>query len=233
MNGFALILGFGSMLGLWNMARRSSGNLAASGLLMMALSLLGARGGYVLLRLPYYGQHPLDIARFSLGGLDGAGAMLGGFLGLLLAAAARRTAFLHLLEQSARLLAPLCIAAWLGCWLEGAAYGAPIPFPALGWLDWHPMGSPHWPLPALAAAGLLLFYFWLDGRLLRLKDNGRGFFYFLAAALSLLLVSLFRQDEPAPFWNGMRLDILTSTLLSLACLAACLVTWVKFERNGS
>ena len=62
-----------------------------------------------------------------------------------------------------------------------------------------------------------------------MKGRGRAFLYFLAAVLCLLLVSLFRQDEPAPFWNGMRLDILESTLLSLACLAFSLGAWVKFE----
>ena len=84
-----------------------------------------------------------------------------------------------------------------------------------------------------AALGLGLVYFWLEGHLLQFRENGRGFLFFLAAALCLLLVSFFRQDEPAPFWNGMRLDILESTLLSLACLAAGLAAWVKFERKVS
>ena len=233
MNGFALILGFGCSLGLWNMARRSGGQSTPAGLLMLGLALLGARAGYVLLRFPYYNQHPFEITRFSAGGLDGFGALLGGLLGLALASAARRGYFLKLVEETGQLLVPLSLAVWLGCWVQGQAYGAPIPFGALAWLDWAPAGTPHWPLPALAALGLGLVYFWLEGHLLQFRENGRGFLFFLAAALCLLLVSFFRQDEPAPFWNGIRLDILESTLLSLACLAAGLTAWVKFERKVS
>jgi phosphatidylglycerol---prolipoprotein diacylglyceryl transferase len=233
MNGYAIILGFGCVLSLWNMTRRSGGQLAPVALLIMGLAFLGARAGYVLLRLPYYSQHLLEIPRFSSGGLDGPCAMLAGLLGFALAAAAQRGAFLCLLEETARLVVPLSLAVWLGCWVAGTAYGPPIPFPALAWLDRSPAGLPHWPLPLLAALALGWVSFWLDGHLLRWKDNGRGFFYLLSAALCLLLVSLFRQDEPAPFWNGMRLDILESTLLSLAFLAASLVAWVKIERKLS
>ena len=231
MNGFSLILGFGCMLGLWNMTRRPAGQYIPAALLMMGLALLGARAGFVFLRLPYYTLHPLETVNFAAGGLDGPGAMVGALLGLALAGFSRPASFFRLLEAVAQGLAPLAAAAWLGCWLSGAADGAPTLPPALSWLDWAPTPAAHWPLPAVAALGLLLFYFWLDGHLLMLKNSGRGFFYFLAAAVSLLVVSLLRQDEPAPFWSGMRLDILESVLLSLACLAACLVVWVKFERK--
>ena len=231
MNGFALILGFGCVLGLWNMARRPAGQHVPAALLMMGLALLGARAAYVLLRLPFYIQQPWELVHFSAGGLDGPGAMLGALLGLALAGFNRPAAFLRLLEDAARVLVPVVVAAWLGCWLNGAAQGAPSLPASLAWLDWAPAPAAHWPLPALAAVGLMGFYFWLDGRLLGLKDKGRGFVYFLAAAVSLLLVSLLRQDQPAPYWNGMRLDILESTLLSLVCLAASLVVWIKFERK--
>ena len=231
MNGFALILGFGCGLGLWNMARRPAGQQVPAALLMMGLALLGARAAYVLLRLPYYSQQPWEMVHFSAGGLDGPGALLGALLGLAIVGFNRPAVFLQLLEDAARVLVPVVVAAWLGCWLNGAAQGAPSLPASLAWLDWAPTPAAHWPLPALAAVGLLLFYFWLDGCLLWFKDNGRGFIYFFAAAISLLLVSLLRQDQPAPFWIGMRLDILESTLLSLVCLAACLVAWIKFERK--
>jgi prolipoprotein diacylglyceryltransferase len=229
MNGFALILSCGCMLGLWNINRRSKNQLAPAALLMMGLALLGARASYVLMRLPYYSQHTFEIARFSAGGLDGAGAILGGLLGFGLVATAQHGAFLQLLEESARLFVPVSLAVWLGCWFEGAAYGAMITIPSMTWLDLKPTGAPHWPLPVLGTIGLGMAFFWLDGHLLQLKGRGRGFFYFLAAVLTLLLISLFRQDEPAPFWNGVRLDILEATLLSLAGLAACLAAWVKIE----
>ena len=143
MNGFALILGFGCVLGLWNMARRPAGQHVPAALLMMGLALLGARAAYVLLRLPFYIQQPWELVHFSAGGLDGPGAMLGALLGLALAGFNRPAAVLRVLEDAARVLVPVVVAAWLGCWLNGAAQGAPSLPASLAWLDWAPAPAAH------------------------------------------------------------------------------------------
>ena len=85
---------------------------------------LAAASFYVLLNWDYYRLHLLDILWVWQGGLSGSGALLGGCLGLLLAAWYGRVAPAWLADQFLPLLASLMVTGWLACWLGGCAYGA-------------------------------------------------------------------------------------------------------------
>ena len=62
MSTFALLLGLGATLGLWQVARQSPprqvGRWVDVGLAVLAGMLLGARAAYVVLHPAYYATHP-------------------------------------------------------------------------------------------------------------------------------------------------------------------------------
>jgi prolipoprotein diacylglyceryltransferase len=217
MNYFAFLLGLGCALGVWNLTRRAGKQQAVPALLILTAALLGARSVYALIHYHYYSQHPVEIFLLSVGGLDGPGALLGGLLAWLWLAGKDRRPIGRSLDDGTALFIPLILAAWLGCWLEGVAYGMPMPAgSALSRLDWKTPSHPHWPLPLLAALVLMALFYVLD----RYLKNGPAGLYgglILTAGLgSMLVVSFLRMDGPSPFWNGWRLDTWITLGLSLA-----------------
>lgn len=207
---------------------RESTTAIDAALAASAGALLLGRAGFVLFHLSYYSQRPAEIAWFWQGGLSAFAAALGALLGL--AAYAQLTGG-SVWRLGDRLILPAQLplfAAWLGCLLEGCAYGFKLP--ASSWVPPTPdllgVAQPRWPVQSVGAlatlAGLVL--------LLVLRQRLQSGFL-LAIGLAnhgalLLLLSLVRAD-PVPLLVGLRSDALGGAALLLIGLALLLTARTK------
>lgn len=226
LNSFAILIGAGAALGLWQIAQNAPAlevnNRLRTGWLILLCTLLGARLFYVLFHLDYYIQHPLLVLAVWQGGLSWLGALTGAAAGLLLAARAWGQPVTELADVMMPLLPPVIIAAWLGCWQTGCAYGALAPLGAwwaVPCLDEACNTLLRFPLQPLAAFLLLLYYAWLENRFKNpLPSGSRMLLAVLGLALVMLAASFFR-DDPIQHWQGMRHDFWEALLVALLCLA--------------
>lgn len=85
--------------------------------------LAGGRTAYVAAHWAYYGDHVRRALRPWDGGLAWHGGLAGGLVAVLIYCAARRTSLRTMLDVLTPGAAVLAICAWLGCLLNGCAYG--------------------------------------------------------------------------------------------------------------
>jgi len=219
LNGFALWVGFGAVLGLWRVVRsapqRQADVWVNIGLWLLFASLIGARLFYVWINRDYFIDHLVEIPQLWQGGLAWPGAAGAAWLALIYLAVTYRTprgspvSLGWLSDHLYPLLPSLSITTWLGCWASNSAYGPALP--AGSWwgirsLDESGTYVYFWPLQPLASLSLLAFFWLLETRVKPLRPPGRlsvlGCFGVL---LHLLVTSLLRAD-PAPTWNRLRVD---------------------------
>ena len=191
--------------------------MVLAGLITLAGGLLGSRAGYVLAHTSYYNIHPDQITRVWQGGLNAFGAVIGAVIFAVLAALVLRRGILSTLDMASLLLAPVGVAAWLGLWGEGIAYGKTLQpgtfggFPAPNEIG---VMQPRFPLQIIAAASLLLVLYLVE-RMTRAKNTGYRFaltlFFF---SLHTAILTWFRAD-PVATWDGVRSDTLIALLLAL------------------
>ncbi len=213
------------MVGLWRVAnsapQRQAGAWVNAGLFVLCAALVGARLFYVLLNWGYFSGHPLEAVMIWLGGLTWPGAVAGAGVALIFLGFRLRSSPDRLPPHTARLplgwfgdrlyplLPPLAITAWIGTWQTGVAYGAALPpsnFWAIPTMDQSGAVSLRFPLQPLAALTLLAFYWLLEARFKPLRPAGRlSGLAITGQLLHLLAASLLRAD-PAPYWNGLRMD---------------------------
>ena len=200
---FSLLIGAGAALGLGSLIlNEASRSTLPAGIVMLAASLTGASLGYRLIEP----ATPFFPSPFS--GLSWGGAFAGGAAGLLLSARMTRQPLRRLADQMLPLAASLTITAWLGCWVDGCAYGAAsdawfavpardewgnvaqrIPLQALG--------------PLLAVATLMLVDF-IAARLRR-EGTAAGLWLALTGAQFAWLHRL--RVDPVIHWQGVRPDV--------------------------
>lgn len=226
-NGFSIWVGAGAVLGLWRVARnasqRSPETWVNAGLLILFASLAGARLFYAWMNRGYFSSHLIEVPQVWLGGLSWPGAAAGAWLAFLYLSNRmkgtndRRISPGRLGDQLYPLLPPLCVSIWLGSWLAGSAYGTSSQ--ACAWwsapsMDESGAYSCRFPLQALAAFSLVVFFWFLETR-----KWPEGILPALAVAGVLVHYSLvsFLVAEPAPTWNGLRVDTWMAFLF-LACL---------------
>ncbi len=229
MNAFAIAVGVGAVLGLFRIGRQRSGQWLDAALIALAGSLVGARIAYALLNPAYFSAHPLEVLEIWRGGLAAPGAILGGTLGLALAAALDRVKVLRLADWLYPLIPPLAVGAWLGCWLVGDAYGPQLPagtWWAVRALDESGVLAPRMPVQLGAAIALAVFYYLMET--LTPLPRPSGWLFSLATAwlvLVSLVASLLRVD-PIQTWNDLRVD--TWIYLVLLVPYFGLFAWLNF-----
>jgi phosphatidylglycerol:prolipoprotein diacylglycerol transferase len=231
MSIFSLLLSLGALAGLVMIAVRAPKKLtfryldAALGVLLSALVV--SRLAYVFTNWEYFRLHAVEIFQVWLGGLSAPGALLGAFLGMLLLRATGTFFLGPLADGLLPLLGTLSIAAWLGCWSDGTAYGAPsTAWYALPASDEWGVVAPRLPVQLLGALLSLVLFAGLEQAQTWLRRPG------LAASLGILvwaciLFSLsFLRADPARIWLGLRLEAwgaLAVAGVGLAGLAAVLL----------
>ena len=182
-------------------------------LLALALGLLAARGGHVLLHLEHFARAQQDILRWSSGGLEWHSGLAGALAGLWLGARWRRLAWPALLDALTPALALLCLGAWRGCMAAGCGYGREVdtlanhsPLLVAELPDIYGIVAPRYNTPLfgllLGVLALLLAGLFYRRRLLR----GMRFWLLLATlAAGMLTIGFWRADS-VPQWAGLRSD---------------------------
>ncbi len=210
---FSLLLALGAWLGLsWSVNHASEENARA--VFNLGLwALLGAgiigRAVYAAIHWPYFQNHLIEIPQLWLGGMSGAGALSGGIVASLLAAAIGGQNLGQRSDDLMPLPTAMMASAWLGCWINGCAYG-----PETGaWWGiparnvWGDVAS-RWPLQPLSALLTLLLFWelerarargWIQAPGLAASMEGVGL-----ALLGILVASL--RVDPVPRWRGLGLD---------------------------
>jgi phosphatidylglycerol:prolipoprotein diacylglycerol transferase len=241
---FPMILAVGGTLGLAWVASQAPFSEARwrvdAGLWAMFGGLLGARAAFVSVSWAYFQDHPWESLEIYRGGLSWPGALLGGVLTVALAAKFLRIPLGKLADAMLPLLASLTVSVWLGCWLDGCAYGPPADttwgIPSID--EWGVLAS-RWPTQLVGALLALSLFWFLDRartwsltpQWVKRPGNPAGF-GILGLSLEMLGLSFWRAD-PAPGWNHMRLDAwaaLAIILLTAASLAIGFIQWRRMEQ---
>jgi prolipoprotein diacylglyceryltransferase len=145
--------------------------------------------------------------------------------------------FAILAEALLPLAATVSLGAWLGCWQAGCAYGPPVDawwgLPARDELG---VISPRWPVQLAGAALTLILLALLEWLRLRAAAPGAAAgsaaagrtaaLGLLGGSLLMLAVSFVRAD-PAPAWQGLRLD--SWAALGFGGIGA---VWLVFGSSG-
>jgi len=233
MNVYALMIGLGGTLGLtwavWRAPLKQARAILDAGLVTMVLALIGARLAYVLVNWEYYQVHLPEMLAFWHGGLAWPGALLGGLTGLAAGSLAVNVPIGVLADGLMPLVPPLVVAAWLGCWQAGCAYGAPLESTAwaLPARDEYGVMASRWPLQVIEAAITTLLFVFLDLLRSRLHHPGQAAsFGWLGLSLLLLAAALFRAD-PMPAWRGYHLDAWAALISLGLSMLACLYTTLR------
>ena len=196
------------------------------------VGLVVARLVFVGLHLPYYREHPLETMALWEGGLSAFGGVLGGILGVIAYTGKYIRQIWDLLDDLALPGLIVTILTWIGCWLDGIAYGKQVP---LNWLllkNSDPFNGQiaRWPTQLVGALLALITFL----ALIRIvHDLPRGLtagFALSAVSLTLLLTGFFRAD-PSMLIFGQRLDILGAALLTIAGLS--LTTYHRLKTDKS
>lgn len=213
MNGYTLLVGLGATIGLWwvlkSVPRWQAARWINAGLYCLVGILIGARLVFVAIHFSYFSSHLNESFQIWQGGLAWPGAVLGGWLTVILLSFFWRLSLAHTADALIPMLPPLSVSIWMGCWMIGSAYGAAAPAGA-----WWGLPSPdesgaiaaRFPLQPLAAISLLLIFGWLEQKTpTRLAPGLKASLYSFGLAINLFAFSFLRVD-PAPGWGGLRLD---------------------------
>lgn len=194
-------------------------------LFMLTGGLIGARSSYVLLHWGYYATRPIEAFMLWQGGLTWVGGALGALLGLLLYARLSRLAFWPLADRLAVPGVLVALSAWLGCLVEGCAYGRRVDEST-----WAPVVkdmfaglAPRWPTQAVGVIFSLLTI------LVLLRVSERNLKQGITASLGLSLIALcafglsFTRSDPVMLLAGMRLDSVGAAAVLLIALSSLLI----------
>lgn len=200
-----------------------------AGLLALAGALVGGRLAFVTAHLHYYGAAPLEALWIWQGGLSGFGAVLGALAGVSLYAWRTETPFWALTDQLVLPAHLPAFAAWVGCLLDGCAYGVRLPNST--WIPPSPdilgAAQPRWPTQSVGALATLLAFVLLLGLRRRTSTEGLMTSTALLYHGSVLLgMSLVRAD-PVPAVLGLRSDAAGGAGLMACGIAAYLLRYLR------
>jgi prolipoprotein diacylglyceryltransferase len=240
MQSFSLLLGLGTLSGLlltsWRAPQKELLRYIDAAVMILFIALLGGRALFVAVHWTYYGSHLGEILQVWLGGLSGIGALAGGSLAVIIIALIMKLPMGVLADVLLPLAGTLTVSAWLGCWFDRCAYG----LPSQAW--WAIPQQDEWgvlanrvPVQLMGAAFTLILIWFLDQLGRQLAVHGlRGVLGVLAVSLVIFALSYLRAD-PAPIWNGLRLDAWGALMLIIVCLAVVVVLLLdwKFRKKVS
>ena len=234
---FSLFISIGAVLGLsWailDLKEKHAFLVIDSSLGVLLGGLVGSRAIFVAVHWSYYQEHLLEIPQVWAGGLSSTGALAGGFMAWLILAGLNRQNSAALADQFFPVLMLVAVAAWLGCWLEGIAYG-----PLAGGAGWGLPARDEWGIFAarfptqLFGAVLTLGWFWLIetwGKRRKLLQGWVAAWGFWGLTVILTGLSFLRSD-PVLYWQELRLDTWGGFSLVLVSLICIFLRWRLKER---
>ena len=188
-----------------------------AGLAALAVGLILARMGFVVLHWEYYASKPFEILWFWQGGLSWVSGALGAILGLGLFCLLTRHPFWSLADTLAMPGMVIALASWSGCLADGCAYGRALDSPlwASPTPDMFGARIPRWPTQMVGLVYSLLalvLLYWLAGLI-----SKQG----ILACISLSLIAAgafvlsFTRSDPIILLSGIRLDTLGSAAILL------------------
>ena len=192
-----------------------------AGLSALTTGLIGARAGFVLLHWEYYSSRLIETLWFWQGGLSWIGGVVGAAIGLGIFAALSHHPFWLLADTLALPGVVTALSCWIGCLLDGCAYGwqAGASFWTPPAVDIFGSRVPRWPTQTVGIALNLVIFaglYWLTGRQLR-RGTSVCLSVSLIAASSLALT--FTRGDPVLLLAGLRLDTVGAAVILL--LAVC------------
>jgi phosphatidylglycerol:prolipoprotein diacylglycerol transferase len=234
----SVLVGLGATLGLAWIAWQAPSELKIRHLDAGLWALLGAlvcgRLAFVLLNWHYFQLNPGEIPLIYLGGFSWLGGILGGLLSLVLFATLSRYPLENLGDALLPLLGVMSISVWLGCWLDGRAYGRPTE----AW--WGLPANDEWgmisirepiqligALSSLILIGLLILVFSQ-----RVTPGVTGSLGLTGLSLIILLLSLLRAD-PEQSWHGLRFGTWMAMVLLVISGVGLLLAVMKGIRSKS
>ncbi len=191
---------------------------------MLAMGLFTARMTFILLHSNYYFSHLLEILYLWQGGLSGIGGFAGALVGLGIYSKVKGESFATHVDALAIPGAIIAASCWLGCWMDGCAYGIPLDrqFSLLTGIDMFNSEILRWPTQASGSIFSLLSV----GALVTLKDRLPqgilGMISISSIALAIFGISFFRSD-PSLLIAGFRLDTLAALGLALLGIGGILI----------
>jgi hypothetical protein len=158
--------------------------------------------------------------------------MAGGLLAAVVLSSRWRMQLSRFNDGLVPLLLPMVVCVWLGCWQVGCAYGQLTPQGAW-WgvpvMDESGHVAMRWPLQLAASLVMVIYFAILERRLAHHETPGQySSLALLGMSLHLLGFSFLRAD-PAPMWNGLRLESWAAMFFSFVSLVACLVSFWPFH----
>jgi len=208
--------------------QRFTNNSVIAGVVMLAAGLFIARMTFILLHSSYYFARPLEILYLWQGGLSAIGGFAGALVGLGIYARLKGESFAVHADALAIPSAIIASSCWLGCWLDGCAYGIPLEsqFPLLTGVDMFNSENLRWPTQAAGAIFSLLSV----GALITLKDRLPqgllGMASLTSIAAGAFVISFFRSD-PSLLIAGFRIDTLAALGLALLGIGGILIVTRK------
>lgn len=222
---FAILVSCGVTLGLYWSIMEAPEELAKTrleaGVGLLGGALVGSRLAYVAINWQYFRLHPFEAIQAQLGGLTWFGAIVGWLISLHIYSKARQVNLGELGDHLLPLVACLTTTVWLGCWIDGIAYGAPS---AAWWAlpardEWGVL-KPRLPVQVIGAISTIAL-FWLLDRIGNWKRAGWISQTGMKTTLALVIIGMqmlslsFLRADPAPIWRGLRSD----TWLAIAIIA--------------
>ncbi|MBI4032638.1 prolipoprotein diacylglyceryl transferase [Candidatus Berkelbacteria bacterium] len=180
--------------------------------------LIGARAGYVIQNLGYFGTHPLDVVQLTTGGLSIHGMLVGGFIAAWIAARRYGVAFVPLADAAVPPMLLGMILGRLGNFANSELFGPPT---NVSWKLFIPVNSRPEGMSEIAYYHPTFLYDSLLNTLVlvalliyerRMHTPGRLTLWFLAGiALTRFIVEFWRLGDVLPI--GLTLAQLVSLLL--------------------
>jgi prolipoprotein diacylglyceryltransferase len=233
MQPFSILLGLGTLTGLllivWRAPKKEINRHLDAGLWTLLGALIGSRVMEVIINFTYYQSHPSEMIQVWQGGLSGIGAILGGLTAIIILSVLWKLPIGKLADMVLPLAGTLTITTWLGCWMDSCGYGLPLKM----W--WALPGRDEWgtmaqrvPVQLIGAILTLMLLLLLDWASKRLSIPGLkaaiGVFGISAVILGLSFV----RADPAPSWNGLRLEAWGAIGLMIFCVIAVVVLLLRW-----
>ncbi|MFC1923230.1 prolipoprotein diacylglyceryl transferase [Chloroflexota bacterium] len=232
----SILIGIGGTLGMAWIAWRTPADdrvlYLDVGLWALLGALIGGRLAFVLTNWSYFQMNTTEIPLVYLGGFSWPGALLGGLSAIAITAVIYQLPFGTLTDAMLPLLGTISVSAWLGCWLNGCAYGQTTDawwgLPAKDEWGIISIRAPLQLFGALLSASLIGILIWGAAR--RVSPGVTTYLSIMGLSAIMLLISFLRVD-PSQRWLGLRFDSWAAiTLLGLSWLFL-LVAFVKRVRD--